>query len=77
MASAIKAMFTYQDFLTIYEHQVFGMIGLDIIILDTFDKIKNMKDDIIILDTLLNPPIYNNRFILSNPAYLAKNKMFN
>ena len=67
-ASAIKAMFTYQNFLTIYEHHVFGMTGLDIIILDTFDKIKAMKDDIIILDSLVNPPIYNNRFILSNPS---------
>lgn len=28
----------------------------------------------IILDTLLNPPSYNNKFVLTNPPYLARNK---
>lgn len=31
-------------------------------------------DDCIKKDTLLNPPCYDNKFIISNPPYLAKNK---
>lgn len=30
-----------------------------------------------IQDTLLNPPNYNNKFVLTNPPYLSKNKMNN
>lgn len=36
--------------------------------------IEPKKDSIIQRDTLLNPPDYNNKFILTNPPYLARNK---
>ena len=32
------------------------------------------KDFIIKRDTILNPPNYNNKFIITNPPYLARNK---
>ena len=32
------------------------------------------KNDIIKKDTLLNPPNYKNKFIITNPPYLARNK---
>jgi hypothetical protein len=35
------------------------------------------KDFIIKKDTLLNPPNYNNSFIITNPPYLARNKSSN
>ena len=35
------------------------------------------KDFIIKKDTILNPPNYNNKFILTNPPYLARNKSKN
>ena len=36
--------------------------------------IEPKKDSIIQRDTLSNPPDYNNKFILTNPPYLARNK---
>ena len=35
------------------------------------------KEDIIQRDTLLNPPEYNGRFVITNPPYLARNKSEN
>lgn len=35
------------------------------------------KEDIIQRDTLLNPPEYNGRFVITNPPYLARNKSDN
>src|SRR5512135_1742917 len=31
-------------------------------------------DNVILQDTLLNPPIYKNSFIITNPPFLARNK---
>jgi hypothetical protein len=36
--------------------------------------IEPKKDFILIKDTILNPPNYNNKFIITNPPYLARNK---
>jgi hypothetical protein len=36
--------------------------------------IEPKKDFIIKRDTLNNPPIYNNKYIITNPPYLARNK---
>ena len=36
--------------------------------------IEPKKDFIINQDTILNPPNYNNKFIITNPPYLARNK---
>lgn len=36
--------------------------------------IEPKKDYIIKQDTIKNPPIYNNKFIITNPPYLARNK---
>jgi len=36
--------------------------------------IEPKKDNIIKKDTLLNPPDYNNKFLITNPPYLARNK---
>lgn len=36
--------------------------------------IEPKHKDIIKRDTLLNPPTYNNKFVLTNPPYLARNK---
>jgi len=35
------------------------------------------KDEIIKRDTLLNPPDYKNKFVITNPPYLARNKSDN
>ena len=35
------------------------------------------KEDIIQRDTLLNPPEYKGRFVITNPPYLARNKSDN
>ena len=35
------------------------------------------KDDIVKKDTLLNPPCYQNKFVITNPPYLARNKSSN
>lgn len=32
------------------------------------------KGDNIVQDTLMNPPIYNDKWVITNPPYLAKNK---
>lgn len=40
----------------------------------SFTNILPKKDFIIQKDTLLNPPNYNNKFIITNPPYLARNK---
>lgn len=45
--------------------------------LDTIPEcydIEPKQDFIIKRDTLLNPPDYNNKFIITNPPYLARNK---
>ena len=39
-----------------------------------FYDIEPKKDFIIKKDTLENPPSYNNKFIITNPPYLARNK---
>jgi hypothetical protein len=39
--------------------------------------IEPANDTIIQRDTLLNPPNYNNKFVLTNPPYLARNKSKN
>lgn len=39
--------------------------------------IESTKPNIIARDTLLNPPDYSGKFILTNPPYLAKNKTSN
>lgn len=39
--------------------------------------IEPKKDFIIRQDTLLHPPNYNNKFVLTNPPYLARNKSKN
>lgn len=39
--------------------------------------IEPKKDFIIKQDTLLNPPDYSNKFIITNPPYLARNKSLN
>ena len=44
--------------------------------LECYD-IDPKKDFIIKKDTLLNPPNYNNSFIITNPPYLARNKSSN
>ncbi len=36
--------------------------------------IEPKKDFILNKDTILNPPNYNNKFIITNPPYLARNK---
>jgi len=43
--------------------------------LESYD-IDPKKEYTIRRDTLLNPPAYNNKFILTNPPYLARNKSF-
>lgn len=35
------------------------------------------KDDIIRQDTLLNPPDFNNKYVITNPPYLARNRSTN
>lgn len=35
------------------------------------------KDDVVEQDTLLNPPCYRGKFVITNPPYLAKNKTEN
>lgn len=45
-------------------------------ILECYD-IDPKKDYIIKRDTILNPPIYTNKFMLTNPPYLARNKSTN
>ena len=44
--------------------------------IEAFD-IDPKKDYIISRDTLMSPPIYKNRFVISNPPYLARNKSDN
>ena len=44
--------------------------------IECFD-IDRTKDFIVKQDTLLNPPSYTNKFILTNPPYLARNKSKN
>jgi hypothetical protein len=39
--------------------------------------IKPLKDFIIQKDTILNPPDYKNKFLITNPPYLARNKSKN
>lgn len=39
--------------------------------------IEPKKDYIIKRDTLLNPPVYKNKFIITNPPFLARNKSKN
>jgi hypothetical protein len=39
--------------------------------------IEPKKDYIIKQDTLINPPDYSNKFIITNPPYLARNKSHN
>jgi hypothetical protein len=39
--------------------------------------IEPLHDDITEQDTLLNPPNYNNAYIITNPPYLARNKSKN
>lgn len=41
--------------------------------IESYD-IEPKKDYIIKRDTLLNPPSYNNKFVITNPPYLARNK---
>lgn len=41
---------------------------------ECFDINPNLNLEYTIRDTLLNPPIYKNKFVLTNPPYLAKNK---
>jgi hypothetical protein len=53
------------DLLDILTNDKFNKIGFDI-----DPKTKNT----IKLDTLLNPPNYNNKWIITNPPYLARNK---
>ena len=36
--------------------------------------IEPKQDYIVYRDTLLNPPEYNNKFVITNPPYLARNK---
>ena len=38
---------------------------------------KNNNSNIIIQDTLMNPPDYNNMYLITNPPYLARNKSTN
>lgn len=45
-------------------------------IIECYD-IDPKKDFIIKRDTLLNPPIYHNKFVITNPPYLARNKTEN
>jgi len=40
-------------------------------------KINNKIIDVINRDTIDNPPSYNNKFIITNPPYLARNKCNN
>lgn len=42
-------------------------------IIECYD-IEPKKDYIIKRDTLMNPPNYNNKFLITNPPYLARNK---
>ena len=44
--------------------------------IEAFD-IDPKKDFITKNDTLLNPPSYNNKFVITNPPYLARNKSSN
>lgn len=39
--------------------------------------IEPKRDDIVQRDTLLNPPNYNNSWVITNPPYLARNKCEN
>lgn len=45
-------------------------------IIECYD-IEPKKDFIIKRNTLLNPPSYKNKFVLTNPPFLARNKMKN
>jgi len=47
--------------------------NIDIYNIEYYD-IEPKKEHIIRKDTLKNPPTYNNKFILTNPPYLARNK---
>jgi tRNA1(Val) A37 N6-methylase TrmN6 len=53
-----------------------NFINKDKYILETYD-IEPKKNYIIKRNTLLNPPEYKNKFILTNPPYLARNKSKN
>lgn len=44
--------------------------------LELYD-IEPKTDNIVQRDTLINPPIYKNKWILTNPPYLARNKSTN
>ena len=52
--------------------------NIEIYDIDPKPNIKNILPNInltdIIQDTLLNPPNYENKFVITNPPYLAKNK---
>lgn len=43
------------------------------IIVECYD-IDPKRDDVVERDTLLNPPDYSGKFVLTNPPYLARNK---
>jgi hypothetical protein len=45
-------------------------------IIETYD-IDSNYENVIKRDTLMNPPNYNNKFVLTNPPYLARNKSKN
>lgn len=45
-------------------------------IIELFD-IDPKKENVVKRDTLLNPPEYKNKFIITNPPYLARNKSKN
>lgn len=50
--------------------------NIDKYTIETYD-IEPKYENTIIRDTLLNPPDYTNKFVLTNPPYLARNKSKN
>jgi hypothetical protein len=43
--------------------------------IECFDIINNIVPNVKIQDTILNSPDYDNKYIITNPPYLSKNKM--
>ena len=66
------------DLLNWLKHEGIDINNIEIYDIEPKPSIKNILPNInlteIIQDTLLNPPNYENKFVITNPPYLAKNK---